>query len=230
MFGGNALRKSTEKKLRSVFSESIRGGKPTKENQKFQWNEFVRKANGEGSSPMIEDRLEAMKWYINSTNIEKLGTGGSRVVFLLNSKSVLKVALHAFGIAQNKHEVQMSNEASPDVPLARVLKSDPSRLWIVSQLVRQIKNHSEFTTLVGYSLYEAAIIVKRLLAEDRDGRRPKMEDHDPGIWMIWSVVKAGDLSMTDIEHLEHWGVNSTGDVVLLDYGYTNSMHLTKLRL
>lgn len=222
------MRKSTEKKLRSVFSEWIRGGKPTKANTKFLWNEFVGKAKGEDSSALIEDRLEAMKWYIESTNIEKLGTGGSRAVFLLNSKSVLKIALHGFGIAQNKHEVQMSNEASPDVPIARVLKSDPSGLWIVSQLVRQVKNHSEFTTLVGYSLYEAAGIVRRLLAEDRDGRRPKMEDHDPGIWMMWSAVKTGDLNMADIEYLEHWGVNSTGDIVLLDYGYTNSMHSTEI--
>lgn len=212
-----------------MFSEWIRGGKPTKENQKFQWNEFVRQAKGEGASPTIEDRLEAMKWYVDSTNIEKLGTGGSRAVFLLSSKSVLKVALHGFGIAQNKQEIELSANASTEVPIARVLTSDPDGLWLVAQLVRQVKDEDEFASLVGYDLSEATEQVQYMFMDDKAGISLKREDYDPGIWMMWSAVKAGDLNLADIEYLEHWGVNPDGEIVLLDYGFTNSMSAASIK-
>lgn len=220
--------KTTIGNLRRIISERIRGGVPTSGRHQFKWNEFVKIAKGDdlvekGETPSIDERFDGAKWYAKSTGLSLLGTGGSRAVFLLNSRSVLKIALNIPGIKQNKQEVSVSRSAQKDIQIARVLNADDDGVWVVSQLVRPMKDDDEFVSLVGYDISEVGEILEDMKKEDDAGMPPKKEDCDLGIWLIWSTVKAGDLALGDIDFLEHWGITADGKLALLDYGFTNAM-------
>lgn len=75
------------------------------------------------------------------------GKGSSRIVFKISSKKVIKLARSEKGIAQNHHELESFLSSKDSKLLAKVYDYDPSYMWIVSELVRPIKDSADFKSL-----------------------------------------------------------------------------------
>lgn len=193
---------------------------------RFVWREFVKLAQegDEEGGRSLRDRLESAQWYAR-VHLEKLGAGGGRAVYLLNSRHVLKVAFDAGGIEQNRQELQLSGAAAEGIPLARVRQHDQSDgIWLVSDLVRPVRDEYEFELLSGYDLDFFEEALEELLDDDKRGKTPSKGSHDRFLWGAFQAVKEGGLAMLDVIHIDHWGVTPDRRLVLLDYGYTQEMY------
>ena len=87
--------------------------------------------------------------YCNST-LTKLGAGSSRIVYLVDDKTVLKLAKNQKGIGQNEVEIGASNKYYNDV-IAEVYESDENGLWLEMELAKPI-NKVRFKQILGYSV------------------------------------------------------------------------------
>jgi len=76
-------------------------------------------------------------------NFQLLGTGSSRITFLINSGKVIKLARNDAGVAQNKVEFDnLLKYKSKFIPKA--FDRSPDSVWIETEFVRPVKNFSEF--------------------------------------------------------------------------------------
>jgi len=126
----------------------------------FKWSEFKK----------IDDHFDRALYLIN-TGTQVLGEGTSRLVFLLSNRFVLKLAQLAQplprsprsferGKAQNKYEVDLSTDPDVKPIVAEVYDAADDYSWIVSELVRPIKNINEFKDLTGFSFTDFRQVLK----------------------------------------------------------------------
>lgn len=187
--------------LRALIREAIRSTRRSGPVTHFDMRQFRS----------LEEPGE-MRVYATSF-LEPLGQeGSSRRVFLLSSGKVLKIALNAKGIAQNGHEVVVSETTDIGDLLARVLDHHPKNMWVVSELVRPVHGASEFEQRTGiqWKDFEAGVLAAG------KGRKPATTEGF--LSLALELIRKEDLHYGDLAVLDHWGVTPDGRVVLLDYG------------
>lgn len=107
----------------------------------FKWPEFKK-----------IDGLTNKAIYLHKTGTEILGEGSARIVYLLSSRYVLKLAQPssaARGIAQNKYEAELATDPEIQPIVADVYDMADDYSWLVSELVRPLDNVDEFERLAG---------------------------------------------------------------------------------
>ena len=101
------------------------------------------------------DSVEDIVKYLDS-EFEKLDSGSSRNVYFLNNRKVIKVIKPNNtepGIEQNKAEFDM-NEHFKTLGIdcfAKVYEHHPKFYWIISELVRPVKDNKELASLLNIS-------------------------------------------------------------------------------
>lgn len=96
------------------------------------------------SSLKIEGEKEN---YLLSLGYRQIGTGGSRNVFLVSSKKVIKIADDPFGISQNKLEFETLASGRSNF-LPKVYDHAPDFRWIEVETVRQLSSLKELCRLL----------------------------------------------------------------------------------
>jgi len=133
----------------------------------FKWPEFKQLQT-------LEQELDYA-----SKNLQELGRGSSRVVFLLSNRYVLKLALPAAGekgIQQNKGEISVyTNPASKGVVTA-IYDQHPNYHWLVSEIAKPITKPEEFKQLAGISWEEFVSV-----ASNYEAAREEMTEINNGI-------------------------------------------------
>jgi len=139
--------------VEEILQEKLRG--------KFTWPEFI-KAGNEGfvdqkTGETIKGQ-EAFRKYASSTLGDAIGVGSSRVVYALSSSKVLKIAkapaqhsrldATGAGIAQNKAEVELSQNPKAGNVLAKVYDHDEQYRWIVMEIARPL-SQIKFEKILG---------------------------------------------------------------------------------
>lgn len=113
--------------------------------------------------------LREIKEYCE-TYLENVGDGSGRLVYLLSSRKVIKIAKNKLGLAQNLAEVEAYRkvESGNSGIYARIFDYDRTRpvKWIVAELVRELKNAEEFLALTGFDL-------SMLVTLSQKGKDPK---------------------------------------------------------
>lgn len=88
-------------------------------------------------------------------HLTRLGTGSSRVVFACSRSKVLKIAINEKGFAQNAAELDIAKNNETKGAVSSVFSSHTDKeknvVWLISQLVRTVRDTSEFKTLSGFS-------------------------------------------------------------------------------
>jgi hypothetical protein len=151
-----------------------------------------------------------------------LGTGSSRQAFLVDSKSVLKMAINDKGIAQNKAELDIYTNPEINDIVNKIYDYDPSYKWLLVEVVKELKSEKEFANLSGVRFSDFYSVIEQLYEEEISIEYVK----NPFIKMVWEAIEIGDLSMGDIVKLDHWGKTADGMIVLLDYGFTEIVRMT----
>jgi hypothetical protein len=129
------------------IEEKIRDRKGS-ESKRFNFKEF--------------EQIGSNQWTVANhyakERLEKLGQGSSRAVYVLSSRYVLKIATNQAGFAQNKLEMEMSQDRGVSHILANVHKAHPDGMWLVSDLVKPMdyffEPGKEFIKVAGFDFYD----------------------------------------------------------------------------
>ena len=166
--------------------------------------------------------LEEMSKYADRF-LDLAGEGSSRLVYIYDSKKVIKVAKNAKGIEQNIEEDKISKDSQAKAVVANVFRVDPRHRFIVSELVKPIITNDDlknyFEKITGASFGELANVVMKL------ERRPETIDEIRNEWIKSAahVSFAYGLLPSDVLVVDHWGKTADGRMVMLDYGATKEM-------
>lgn len=211
---------------------------------KFKWEAFKN----------ISDPYERMD-YLEETGTTFLGEGSGRQVYLLSSRYVLKLAhpgtYFKRGVAQNEEEFNISQTSWAKDLVAHVQDHANDFSWIVSDLVRPLKNPGEFKALTGleWSVFMGLLNflegqqdklnsftdLEEEIEEAEDEGDPEaketkalMEVHqmmksNPWIAKIVELILDSEIVVADLEEYDHWGKTADGRLVILDYGYSDDV-------
>jgi len=215
-------------RISAIFVESKIRHKPENVSEKFNLNKF-KSLSGNELYKYADGKLQ------------QTGEGSSRAVFILNSSKVLKIAITrknslGSGAAQNKTEVDFYTNPKTKQVCAKIFDFDPDYEWLISELVRPV-SEEEFEKLTGVNSYDFGYFGKNLI----DGLSPEeiyehySEDNiihdtkpiskklfDKWIYVLENIVNQGIMT-EDLTNPGHWGVTSSGNLVVLDYGLTDSV-------
>lgn len=161
--------------------------------------------------------------------LEKMGQGSSRVAFVLSSKHVLKIAINAKGLGQNQAEVEVYTNPKSKPIVAKIYQAGDDNTWVISDLVKPIKDEGEFEQLAGVDWRTFSEYVNTGV---KDKQVPKGAPP-----FVQSVIQTaltnqmlrGDLVQQDFSHsaaqdvLDHWGKTPDGRIALLDYGLSEDV-------
>lgn len=170
----------------------------------------------------LNDIKEINKYALE--NLNKIDTGTSRNVFILNSKKAIKIAKENAsepGIAQNKVEADMSNKfKSLDISCyAKVQVHHPDYIWIISDLVRPVKDLDELCRL--FKIQTETMFT--LFSPQKFKRKTLSTPVPKELLKLKELVDNGILGR-DIMKSNSWGVNTEGNPVLLDYGMNQDVY------
>lgn len=208
--GGNLLREYISLIVEGIHSKR---GVDSKMGSKFDLKKFKSL-----------DILSTVQQYAK-TYLEPLGTGSSRIVYLLSSRYALKIALNNKGLAQNEAEVDVATNPQTKAVVAKVYASDEGFKWVISDLVKPVQSEQEFEDLAGVSWQDFRTGVSA-------GFKGQTDNGSPFVKSVVATAKSNELMKGDIigtqtdkgaDKLGHWGKTPDGRVVLLDYGYTRSV-------
>ena len=165
-------------------------------------------------------------------NLDLLGEGGSRTVFLLSPRFALKVAQSDRGKSQNATEAAISADPKFGQVLARVHQHAPDFSWVVSDLVRPLTSEKEFENLFGMPFEEFVHVIEGGDYHKWVGNPnwkvtsgsiyPNKGDETIGTYglinTLRTLIKSKKLHTPELNFLEHWGKTGDGRIVILDYG------------
>ena len=186
--------------------------------------------------------FEQMLGFVEQQGLRYISKGSSRMVFVLDSKRALKVAMNSKGLAQNQGEIQVSHDPASFNLVARVLSSDPEGKWITSELVRPITGYKEFRQLTGvdFEFFVAILMTpqQQRLANIANFRKkiaagqfryiaqtPEEFDKVVTTTFFTSALSVLDnlkvqLEVGDLGKISSWGKTADQRAVILDYGLT----------
>jgi len=260
--------------VRLILSERIRAKDPSSSSSRkatFNMNDFKKLKQN--------DPLEGTFLKYAKRNLQRLGEGSSREVFLLSSQKVLKVAVNEKGIAQNEAEIDVYTNPKTRPIISKVYDYGSGYEWLVSELVREL-TYEKICTLLDldgswdYMIKELIVdkmpidkLVKRYTEKnlrvkdsgtdvpgsvvvDKHGNHvagpffsPPGWEHDRGtpeafkaideinvqnpklkqfLIALKQTMEVNELERGDIQP-QHFGKSASGDIVLLDYGYTTTV-------
>ena len=176
--------------------------------------------------------------YVRGIGLPEIGEGGSRIVFALDSKHVLKIAKTKGGVDQNNQEWKLGHQPLVKSIVTKVLAVSKYGSWLVSEIAREISGLLEFESVTGipwlvfqdfctlclldhYKFEEAVSELEPEYLEDRyTFEEWKKIISSPFLEHTLECLKATDLAIGDITKLSSWGKTADQRAVLLDSGYT----------
>jgi hypothetical protein len=212
--------------LRELISEKIRDNRgvrpvfPTSHGKKFNLAEF---------EALTEDYLR--RDYCDA-RLQLLGEGSTRKVYVLTSRTALKLATNRQGIGQNSAEAKMSKDPSVTSIVARVLRSSSDHSWIVSELVKPVSDNTmQFNRWFDHeygapSDAEDPLLKQMLWSDEEDLAKFYFRGQIPHktlefMQAFQNVVQKYELEFSDVTKASSWGRTSDGRLVLLDYGFSH---------
>jgi hypothetical protein len=154
------------------------------------------------------------------------GTGSSRQVFDIGNDRVLKLAKNKAGIAQNTMEMRIQNSN----PLfAKIFDVDKKGLWVIAEKITPFKSGEfEDFTEIPEIINEKEFINKFHKLDEATLRDIKKDLRlsDKATIILKQMIMAAlkyNLLLGDTLDPKHWGLNSSGEMKLYDYGLDNKL-------
>lgn len=189
-----------ELQLRKLIRERIRQAY----SKKFNMQEFERLASSTDEFSDYPGDIVQARHYAEE-RLQQIGDASSREALVLTSKTVLKIARSNRGVVQNKFEIEQF-EKLKHLPITKIFKHDTDGGWLVSELVKPIKNEKQFKSITGFFEDEAYNAI-----EDEDNQNEFVK--------LLRKLEAAGLDPAEFCIAEQWGINADGELRLLDYGY-----------
>jgi hypothetical protein len=176
----------------------------------------------------LPDNVDArMNWLKQNAEHAYLGEGSSRMVFLIDTSKVLKIAMNAKGYAQNEEEVLIYTDPKAKPIIAKIFDASEDYGWIVSEIVRPLKSEEEFKNYFGLTslsldnVYHHTHFPENYSSNSNEMIKNMLNQANKEIIMtLFEFMKNHELLIGDVARYEHWGKTADGRVVLLDYGFS----------
>lgn len=175
------------------------------------------------------EKLKSLPSYAQKTgyamkHLARIGAGSSRVVFVADDQTAIKVAKNKKGLAQNELEIEVSQYDSDGVITAKVFDYDEDNLWVEMELARKAKP-SDFPNLIGFPMEvffdSLRVISNRLHGWGSIGTiDPKLTENE-SFKTIVQIMADLDMTHADITRISSWGVvkrDGKEKLVLVDFG------------
>ena len=147
----------------------------------------------------------------------KTFTGGSsRVVFILDSKKVLKIAKNEAGIDQNKEEIK--NSRRYPLVVTRIFKVGTNNNYIISELVRPAQSGMELVKFFGFDIInDISNLIDNFVSPIKKKQSYERVSKNEASMQLLDMVRSGT-DFNDISRIDHWGKTNDGRYILLDHG------------
>lgn len=176
------------------------------------------------------EKLKSLPSYAQKTgyamkHLARIGAGSSRVVFVADDQTAIKVAKNKKGLAQNELEIEVSQYDSDGVITAKVFDHDEDNLWVEMELARKAKP-SDFPNLIGFPMevfFDSLRVISSRLHHKFWGNStidPSLSEND-SFKKIVQIMADLDMTHGDITRISSWGVvkrNGQEKLVLVDFG------------
>jgi hypothetical protein len=168
-------------------------------------------------------RYREQRTFLNN-NAKLLDAGSSRNVYLINSRHVLKFAQGERGLAQNEAEVDLFTNPAVKPFITKIFDYEEDYNWLISELVRPLRNEDEFEKLTGVSWDDFSDIL-HMKPEDAAEMfgRTKYKNSE-FVKQLINMLEKTNMETGDLDVPGHWGRTGDNRVVLLDYGFTTDVH------
>ena len=174
-----------------------------------QYSKFLRSLESMSNKGMIQA--------CNAAGLEKIATGSSRVVYAINDKLVIKIALGDAGHLQNQAEMRVHYMLDYDFPgwkkyFAKMYPdlSHPRDMFIVMQrLETKFKGKSQYCKDLSRATYHPNLVKNRRAQLQRDAVAYMDE--------LLHFSNSRDL------HAGNVGITDTGIIKLIDFGLSNTV-------
>lgn len=184
--------------------------------------------------------------YCNST-LERLGSGSSRIVYLIDDNTVLKLAKNKKGVAQNEREIEVGTSSYYQGfnLFAEVYEYDDNGLWLEMQYARRSKKN-DFKRILGVDFIFLQDFIQftanhYLRNDEKRGYISQENEKYFGSDEFWEkidndytifnsiydmLLNETTKSYSDLQKLNSWGVVKDNDgerLVLIDFGLTDDI-------
>jgi len=208
--------------VREILLEKIRSKRGVKNrygSEQFNFEQFKKMPSSDAMIAYAE------------TYLTELGHGGSRVTFVFTGDSVLKIAMNSGGIAQNEAEINIHTTPPPpkSIPGTQVTTEiydmDDDYRWLTAQIVKPMPplDSETFKMFTGLTWEEFKKIANGDRMKINDNVGISREAQKMIVAVQYLMDKLG-LKSGDIFKIEHWGNDGSGQMLLLDYGFTVDVH------
>lgn len=165
-------------------------------------------------------------------HLQKLASGSARVVYKVDDDKVLKIAKNKKGLAQNQVEAQGYLQQYEIV--AKIFDTDDDDYWIEMEYAKKI-TPSNFRDLTGVDLKELNTFLLLTRMENKfpeqgyrvgANRKEKMKNIE-FVNQLMKFIRDNNMESGDFGRISSWGKvirNGFEQVVLVDYGLTNSVY------
>lgn len=170
--------------------------------------------------------------------LKKLGSGSSRIAYMVDNEKVLKLAKNVKGLAQNEMEIQWGNDRLFSHILAKVFEYDKDNLWVEMELARKV-TPTKFTQLVGAPINQFEYYLTKTY-NDYTGKKvgwniavddqyvEALEKSEFVADVIDFIINT-DSPLGDYGRLSSYGIvlrNGVETLVIVDYGLSTDVYDT----
>jgi thiol-disulfide isomerase/thioredoxin len=197
-----------------------------------------------------QDRIK----YLNGQGFSLLGTGSSRIVYLINNQKVLKLALNIQGIAQNQVEFTNLRNSNRFGIFPKAYDKAPDDSWIEVEYIRIMSSMNEVAKKFGLNFAQFKDYTY-ILEDGEDSVRRRQEEHQKlvdyylkdnlvpprydreladelkkvldnrELVNFMGKLKAAGILFSDLKYNhEQWGIGGDGRVVIADAGFTRQVY------
>jgi len=158
---------------------------------------------------------------------EPIGDGSSRSVFQIDDTRVLKLATNMKGIAQNKAEVMVYNQAT-DKTFMPIIYNDSDMenyFYVISEYVLPA-NEEDFEHIFEVPF---SVLVSIVSSQKRGKKIKAYEQHLPkvrGLLQYFTAMSKIGVNINDWFYIDNWGLtkrNGKETLVTLDNGFTQNV-------
>jgi hypothetical protein len=176
------------------------------------------------SHPDSLEKFEALLDDFSSNNINEVGEGSSRKVFIYN-ENVIKFAKNTKGLAQNTLETYIYNKC-PEAKeiLGKIIEWHPKYYWIKMEKATPLESEEEFTKLTGIPWK----IFKYFSKKDPKDIDNKVIFYNEKVEQFFknAIKTKQELNLIggDFFKPKHWARTPDDRLVLIDYGANKNIY------
>lgn len=165
-------------------------------------------------------------------HLQKLGSGSSRIVYVVDNDKVLKLAKNKKGIAQNQVEVRLGTEPYYTC-FAEIYEYDEGGLWVEMEYCSKAKK-SDFKKIYGITFEVLCCAIEDMANGNRMRPYRLFGKYQSIVDEIWSgdenklqelfnsvhdyIGCEGLEGVNDLYRISSWGINKDNEFVIIDYG------------